>query len=273
MVAFLSEDRLKTAAPVVSFGAGALVALGIAILPDWRLAGLGLEAFSASLAPPFGVTARSLLALAGGAGTAGLLYGASLLTLRFMARPAPIAGDVPVLRRADAHPDAPARRPLHASEDLGQPLPMGSVPPPPGPVFPIIEKTLPVNLETPLAAIDPGSIPDVPREPVRAVASLAPAPAVREVAPVAEAVAPSRPTLIAPGERFETFALTPIRRRAEAKPAPPPQARSETPRVDPANTSINALLDRLERGAARREARPRPSLEETLGILRGLAAQ
>ncbi|WP_156680638.1 hypothetical protein [Sphingomonas profundi] len=35
---------------------------------------------------------------------------------------APVAADAPVLRRADAHPDAPPRRPIFAGSDLGTPL-------------------------------------------------------------------------------------------------------------------------------------------------------
>ena len=74
---------------------------------------------------------------------------------------------------------------------------------------------MPTDLDTPLAAIDPGAIPALPREPVRPVAPLA------------------------PGERLQTFALAP--------PAPRQPVATEPP-------SIEALLRRLEQGAGRRVA-------------------
>ena len=58
-----------------------------------------------------------------------------------------------VVRRADAHPDAPPRRPLSLAD-------LGGIAPP-------------SDLDTPLSAIDPDAIPSVPRAPVRPVAPLA----------------------------------------------------------------------------------------------------
>lgn len=172
-------------------------------------------------------------------------------------RKAPRERGVPVLRRADSHPDAPARRPIRAAEDLGQPLPMTA----PAPALrqrmiakPVVarERGLPVDLETPLAALDPAAIPTTPREPVRPVAAL------------------SRPQIIDPGERFETFELTPIKRggpvKAAAKPTRPMPNMMEPP------ATIGALLDRLEKRTGR-DFRPATSIEETLGMLRRLATQ
>lgn len=68
-------------------------------------------------------------------------------------RPAAGGDDALVVRRADAHPDAPPRRPLSLAD-------LGGI-------------ALPSDLDTPLSAIDPDAIPPIPREPVRPVAPLA----------------------------------------------------------------------------------------------------
>ena len=161
--------------------------------------------------------------------------------------------DVPVLRRADSHPDAPARRPIRAAKDLGQPLPMNAQTAVPDnrPIARPLTIDLPNDLETPLAALDPESILATPREPVRPVASLA------------------RPQIIDPGERFETFDLTPIKRGGPTKAAAPalrPNPESEAP------ASIGTLLDRLEKKTGR-DIRPGASIDETLGMLRKLVTQ
>ncbi len=72
-------------------------------------------------APPLGATARLLLMV----GAAGLTFTALVFALGALSQPVkprPTALDVPRLRRADAHPDAPARRPILAKLDLGDPL-------------------------------------------------------------------------------------------------------------------------------------------------------
>ncbi|WP_408589056.1 hypothetical protein [Novosphingobium sp.] len=88
----------------------------------------GLPAILPPAAPPLGVTARLLLALLLAAVGAGLGLGFALLARRRMGRGAERAGfaDAPSakfdpvvrLRRRDAHPDAPPRRPLVLTEDL-----------------------------------------------------------------------------------------------------------------------------------------------------------
>jgi hypothetical protein len=83
----------------------------------------------------------------------------------------PAGEQVPSVRRADAHPDAPPRRPIRASEDLGPPLPIVTVSVLRG--VPELEQPLPRDLDQPLAAFDPVAVPFVAREPVRAVAPLA----------------------------------------------------------------------------------------------------
>jgi hypothetical protein len=121
-----------------------------------------------------------------------LAFGSRALALTFGSA-ADEPDHVPVLRRADAHPDAPARRPLSAARDLGEPTDEP----------PVVERDLPDDLDQPLAAYDPGAIRPVPAEPVR---------------PVAPLVKIERPQVFDPGDRFETFALA---------PPPAPRARPE----------------------------------------------
>ncbi|HEX7783238.1 MAG TPA: hypothetical protein VF509_10565 [Sphingobium sp.] len=90
-------------------------------------------------APPLGLFARLLLAGFAGVMAAGatlafrrqgmpakgeekMAFALSRLTglaKRRAGKPEPLASDMPVLRRADAHPDAPARRPIFANSDFG----------------------------------------------------------------------------------------------------------------------------------------------------------
>ncbi|HEX8579702.1 MAG TPA: hypothetical protein VF655_08940 [Allosphingosinicella sp.] len=109
--------------------AGAAFAFAAFALPEWRLTQLALGSGLANIfppaQPPLGLTARALFA--GGVGVIALI--GSYLLLRLADRPRVAKREVteadappePIrLRRADAHPDAPARRPLTA-RDLGEP--------------------------------------------------------------------------------------------------------------------------------------------------------
>jgi hypothetical protein len=230
--------RLPRQLPVIAAAAGTLAALLVAILPEWRLVvlveGLGLPSILSAARPPLGMTARLLLALAIGA----LAGGGAFVALRMALRLVPTAREdgVPVLRRADAHPDAPARRPIRAMEDLGDPLPMRTRAIL-KPASDDAERTLPADLDTPLAAMDPGAILAAPQEPVRPVAPLA------------------RPAKMAE----DAFELVPIRRATKVREREPMPA------------TVAGLIERLERGAAK-GARPQPSAEG-LGALRGLAVR
>lgn len=231
MVAFPSLPRVNPwTAPIGAAVAGSGVAALFALLPaaaleDWVWAS-GMPALIAAAAPPLGVTARAVLALGGGAMAASVTW--SVLYLLFgpggLLAPKTAANAVPVVRRADAHPDAPPRRPMTAAE-MGTPLmevAAPSAPPLPEPV----EQPVPADLDLPLAAFDPGAIPQVPLPP-----------------PVK--VEPLARNVLAPGERFDTYVLT-----------PPPPSPSEEPvrRATPesAAQSIEALLRRLEERAAER---------------------
>jgi hypothetical protein len=77
--------------------------------------------------PPLGETARLLVAAVAGAFASALVW----LVLRSIGKKPsapkqrfePVEIDVvPTIRRADAHPDAPARRPIFAALDLGEPI-------------------------------------------------------------------------------------------------------------------------------------------------------
>lgn len=127
------QSLLPGSANVRDLGLAAFAAGGIAFavlaMPDWRLTAVvdatGIAAIFPPAQPPLGNTARLTLALGLGAvffaAFAWLLRAADRVSSRPAAvdadkRPAPIR-----LRRADAHPDAPPRRPLAANRDLGEP--------------------------------------------------------------------------------------------------------------------------------------------------------
>lgn len=212
----LSRPRLTPTAPLWGGAAAAgVIALTALLLPAALLENIvessGIAALLPVAAPPLGATARAVLALGGGVGVGAVVWAAMYLLIGpgGPLASAPRTSDAPLVRRADTHPDAPPRWPLSV-RDL-PPLAM------PG------EQTVPGDLDLPLASFDPDALPPVPLAPVRALKPLAPAPALP----------------LAPGERLETFVLT---------PPPPPAPRSEEP------PSIDALLRRLEQSARRRTA-------------------
>lgn len=128
------------ALPAAAVGLAALVALGVAMAPADLLENLvaasGLPNLVGAAEPPLGGKARAILSFVAGSGAALALL-AAYLVLEYRARAArnrPSFGmteGVPALRRGDAHPDAPARRPIFAAMDLGvveEPLPPESAP-------------------------------------------------------------------------------------------------------------------------------------------------
>lgn len=334
MVAFLRRQRLNLpVAPLAGGVIGFVTAALFALMPTEMLEDLvvdsGIAAILSAAEPPLGFTARFILIFLVGGGVGMVAWFA--LFLLFGSRSIVVQHGVdggeseqaPRLRRADAHPDAPARRPLSASRDLGTPflevraerpvhmgvdaddaevvemvpaeieaLEIEPVEIEPIEIEPVAaeetpditesaepehhaslapdEQPIPADLDQPLAAFDPASIPDDP-------ADWFPAPAPLRMTP--------RRPVFDPGERFDTFDLAPLPHR----PAPPaPSAFTPSvppmPRPDPSAT-IHALLDRLERGVAKREVEapappppPQPlpirrqeSLEEALDSLRRLA--
>lgn len=304
------SHRQRLIVPVAPlFGAlcGLGTALSVVLVPVFALEDFiiesGLPAILPAAEPPLGATARLGLTLVG-AGGVGLIAWFLLFlfvgsrTLAFGAG----EGDdpaVPVLRRADAHPDAPARRPLFANEDLGTPfLDVRAAEPAadtasfaiptdaaidlfaPLPIAPE-EQAIPDDLNLPLSAFDPGAVSLMSPMPIMPPVPVSPpAPLVAKPAP--------RPQLFDPGERFETFELTPMV-RTDPPEAPLPIHRDPAePRPD-TNATIAALLERLERSVAQRlpDSANTPdvpraaglginrggSISDTLGTLRQLATR
>jgi hypothetical protein len=269
----------------------------------------GIASLVTAAQPPLGMTAHFAIAflvalVVGSVSWFGLflLIGTRAVAIGRNAR----EDGVPILRRADAHPDAPPRRPVFANRDLGTPflevtaessLPM-SVADAVAYVPPVIEeRDIPADLDTPLATYRSPLDPPLPaparlplgwiEEPVAAPAPIiAPPPVPEPVAamdPRPIRVVPESPAVVPPAEdpaprfasheRIETFELTPMVRSPETSASLP-------------SATIHDLLDRLERGVAKRKevAAPEPevpeaeipaagSLEETLGVLRQLASR
>jgi hypothetical protein len=275
-------------APLAAAVLGTAAALGVLVMPVAVLESLvmdsGIAAVFQAAEPPLGFTARALLA--GGVGGLAALLGWFMAFVLVGTRGVTVgkaaesgAPHMPVLRRADAHPDAPPREPLLATRDLGTPFldvrapeveqAVADVRTDPIPVSaPPLEQPLPRDFNQPLAAFDPSAIPHAPRpKPV----------------PLAPLRRTPRPAVFDETERFEVFELTPPVR---SKPVPAPVMQMSAPAepiVRPeTDASVHALLERLERGVVRKglatgmetEARPRDAergLEDALVTLRNLA--
>jgi hypothetical protein len=230
-----------TAAAVLG---GGVVGLIVLLLPTaWiqaQVVASGLPGVLAAAAPPLGVTARLALVLLLGAAAAGLMWGLGrlafgrlpvVLPLPRVRRPSAGRQEVaaiPVLRRSDAHPDAPARAPVLAMRDLGTPfLEVTAASSADAVAAEPVEQPLPADLDLPLAAFDPHAIP----------------PAI-----VVEPLRPLFHVDAASGDEGAAVLLTP---QIRAGFATPPEPEPEQPPVEEAST--RALLVRLERGLARRE--------------------
>ncbi|MEP9402814.1 hypothetical protein [Sphingomonas sp. VNH70] len=249
-------------APVVAGAAGLAIALAVALIPAWRVeaavAASGLSGLIPAAAPPLGVTARLGLMLGFGGMVTVLLWGALVLLFpgavigRRVRRTRPAADDPrllapagpepPVVRRADAHPDAPPRPPMRATRDLGAPFLAGAEPVT-GTVDSGIE--LPRDLDTPLALFDPLALPSVPAAPHATVKPL-----FRKAAPPA------------------------------ADPPPAPPAARDAPPLSVLLARLDAGL--AKRGAVERQDAPPPppsaprlpaGLAATLGQLRRMATR
>lgn len=266
MVSSFRRSRLTLpVGSTVAVAVGIATAIAFALIKDTHLDRLvmasGLPAVIAAAEPPLGFTARAVLITLGG-GLMGLLawfalfplLGSRRVTLRWPAGSLSENADapaVPVLRRGDAHPDAPPRAPLFAHRDLGTPfldvharMVAGPLDEPVSPQADD-ERAVPDDLDLPLAAFDPEAFAAATGEPV---------PLPR----------------FAPGERIETFELTPIvrdRLDPDPVPAPPRPATRDT------EATITALLERLERGvSSRTERAPRARADAAMGSLRRLAS-
>lgn len=150
MVASIRYRRLKMSkvAPALFLALGVVGAALIAVAPA-ALLDTAIERLGIATLLPAGVIGRALLALVGGGAVAFIGLLPWLASSKFARRRATRLGLAPPVRRADAHPDAPARRPIAAHSELGAPLPaLGEDD----------ERPLPADLDLPLAAFDPDSL-------------------------------------------------------------------------------------------------------------------
>lgn len=311
MVTKIRRERLMIpVAPAIGAAFACIVSLFIALAPVAVLEQLvtqsGIAAVVAVAEPPLGTTARLVLILLIGGGLGALLWFATFLlfgprVLAITPRGAVSESGAPawrpLLRRGDAHPDAPARRPVFAQRDLGTPFldirahkEAGDGPAPetapaaddvtallpeaaaaaatvravagePGPpvdavqhaTAALVERDLPVDLNARLAEYDPDAMRPAPG------ASFSP-----------RLVRARQAADLAPGERLETFELTPMVRPEPSAPAPA---------SPPASSSIAALLERLERGVTHKAERALvsqaadDSVQQSLASLSRVAAR
>lgn len=146
---FGGADRGALDLPVAAL-AGLAVAFAIFTVPDDLLAdavaATGIANLVAAAQPPLGTTARIVLALTGSvaafAGAFVLLRWLDRFALRAPA-PAGVEPEAPRIRKSDAHPDAPPRRPISASRDLGEPAPPARPAPRPAPDPAIASSSVP----------------------------------------------------------------------------------------------------------------------------------
>lgn len=257
MAATFTLERVKHhIIPAVAALIGLGVAFGIATVPsDVLNAAVDRGGFSGILpaaASPIGATGRTIIALLAGLAIAALGFvpqakGMLVARVDAFARRPRIASadgeDAPVVRRADAHPDAPPRRPIRAASDLGDPLPIfGEEDRRSAPLPPRAEQCLPDDLDQPLADFDPAALPLRPMAPPEPVAPLArpTAPGVAPVdhaAPVSEP-APPRFAWLAPEEP------DPVLAQPEPEPEPEPVAAAPSPAVDVTPTPAQVELPR-----------------------------
>ncbi|TFI59028.1 hypothetical protein E2493_07200 [Sphingomonas parva] len=260
----------------ISAFAALAVGFAAAAMPEWRLFSLlqmtGLPDILAAANPPLGLKARfGVAALLSAGAFAGVFLLMRLLDRLPARRTAEDfdeqaqAVNLPIrLRRADAHPDNPARRPLIAGRELGEPFdellldsPAEAVPgPETTPRGPLPSFLVPDD--EPLIPASGADEPLVPAEreaetvefvelapPLAPSVDRAPPPAFRPVAypapePVVPEVPPREAVIVAPVETQQT---------AERPAAPAPR---EAPAAS-ADESISDLMARLESGLRRRE--------------------
>lgn len=254
MVALAARRRPNLTLAPLAVLAGLAAMLGAWALPVATLQAIAIESRIAAPAMRMAVALLAGLAVAGGAWLMLRNAGGPSRVVRVVrvAREARSEDTTPVLRRADAHPDAPPRPPLRAALDLGTPfLDVRAAPLPPA------ERAVPRDLNQPLSAYDPGAILDNPLAPPEPVAPL------RRREPQAAL------------HRYARFQILDAAARGGTSPAEPAEPPMVAPETD---ATIHALLDRLERGMISRgrmpaASRPDRSLDEALAELRRMAAR
>ena len=290
---------------IALFAAGSIGFAAFA-MPEWRLNALleasGLPQILPAARPPLGLTAR----LGSAALFALVAFGGVLMLMRLLDRlpsrtaKGPVEEEVPFepmirLRRSDAHPDNPARRPLVAGRELGEPfdelvlrkpdraerneepttgfgkgraLPAFLTPDdaPSAESWRTDEEVVDyveLSAEEAVARVEPDAPFDDLAEPIVSD-PLSPAfrPAVPDAAPAEPSPKPA-PEPIAFGDVAEPASgYEQVEAAAFEDSAPPvgaeaPIAPSPEPaRAEPAEESISALMARLDAGLRRREQAP-----------------
>lgn len=158
---FGDPDRSALDLPVAGLAALA-VAFAAFTIPDPLLGraveATGLPSLLSAAQPPLGNTARLLMAVVGALATFVSAFALLRWLDRFASRAsAPVetvpSVETPRIHRADAHPDAPPRRPISAARDLGEPAP---------PSRPQSAEISPVpEIEPPLPTASPASLGDL----------------------------------------------------------------------------------------------------------------
>jgi hypothetical protein len=270
-------DRERSALDLPVAGLAALaVAFAAFTVPDALLGraveATGLPLLLTAAQPPLGSTARMLMAVAG----ALVAFAAAFALLRWLDRfaarvPSPVsaapAGEaderthMPRVHRADAHPDAPPRRPISAARDLGEPAPPSR--PAQARVAMDVE---PWAAEPPVPKTEPSPAePVAVAEPVSAPAPSMPSPA----APVRAAVPPpSVPKSASLGDlmaRLERGLAQREQCEREAAPAPMPAPIMTTAAAAGPGSSASAA-------SPARKAQERDRLQSAIDGLRALSA-
>ena len=169
----------------------------------------GIERILPFAAPPLGHLARLLWAL----GIAAIGAGVGLVVAKLVARmngaaarvpPVPPGGDIFKVRARDAHPDAPARRPVSARDELADapPIPLPKVQASAGPRLAWCEAE---------AEPEPVATPPFPAAPPKPVTA-------------AERIARAHPAELSPVELMERLAIAMQRREARRDGACPTPA-------------------------------------------------
>ena len=253
----------------VSGLAGLSAAFVAFAMPDSLFSGLiaasPLPALVATAQPPFGDTAR-LGAVAGAGLFAFALVWALMAAVSRRPRrtsteavqPAEPEAGAPRLRRADAHPDAPSRRPLVAGRDLGEPVdapvpapaPARTLPPFLVPEPETVEAVEAEPIAAPLCNAAPEPEPDpelvleteAAPEPIAELAARLPDPEPQNVEPIAQLVG-----------RVE-FGLARKRRaipEADEIPAAATDAAEPAEPEEPVRHRLRSAINDLQKMAAR----------------------
>lgn len=239
----------------------------------------GLSSVLPMAAPPLGTTARALIALAGAGGT----FAAIFLLLRMLGGGGSASAprletsaeghkghtedmdSAPRLRRADIHPDAPARRPILAARELGEPAPQPAAASAPfwrpedfpaEPEAEIVEEPEPEAAPEPEAPVAEPQLDELVLGPD--IEILPPSPPIEVAAPPA-AVAPEPipddatiPDLVA---RLERGLQRRLRQKAYAVPtaadAIPPAPPAPAPAAFEGDDRLRSAIENLQKMAAR----------------------